>query len=60
MRYNICHDNLCNPDPRFGLEQSIPAEEEKKKARLARFAPVVKMDAVEEEKKKARALRFVS
>ncbi|XP_074353476.1 uncharacterized protein LOC141692509 isoform X2 [Apium graveolens] len=43
---------------RFGLEQSTPAEEEKKKARLARFAPVVKMDSVEEEKKKARALRF--
>ncbi|KAK1389480.1 SAP domain-containing ribonucleoprotein [Heracleum sosnowskyi] len=43
---------------RFGLEQSVPAEEEKKKARLARFAPVAKMNSVEEEKKKARALRF--
>lgn len=60
MNYNICHDNFFNPDPRFGLEPSLPAEDEKKKARLARFAPVVKMDSVEEEKKKVRALRFVS
>lgn len=46
------------PDPRFGLEQAVTsAEEEKKKARLARFAPVAKVDSVEEEKRKARALR---
>lgn len=45
---------------RFGLEASVPAaEDEKKKARLARFTPASKTDPVEEDKKKARALRFV-
>ena len=39
---------------------SIAADEEaKKKARLARFAPYSKTDAVEEEKRKARAIRYV-
>lgn len=35
-------------------------EEEKKKARLARFASNVKTDSDEEEKRKARAIRFES
>lgn len=53
-------DNLFDLIYRFGLEQSVPAaEEEKKKARLARFAPASKIDPAEEDKKKARALRFV-
>lgn len=32
-------------------------EDPKKKARLARFAPVTKTDPLEEDKRKARALR---
>lgn len=34
-------------------------EEAKKKARLARFAPVSKTDPLEEDKRKARALRCI-
>ncbi|KAK8600162.1 hypothetical protein V6N13_060023 [Hibiscus sabdariffa] len=47
---------------RFGI--AVPStpidedEDEKKKARLARFAPYSKPDSVEEEKRKARAIRF--
>ncbi|XVE61785.1 hypothetical protein DITRI_Ditri06bG0067000 [Diplodiscus trichospermus] len=45
---------------RFGLAVPSTAadEEAKKKARLARFAPLSKPDSVEEEKRKARAIRF--
>ncbi|KAE8692469.1 Protein MODIFIER OF SNC1 11 [Hibiscus syriacus] len=45
---------------RFGLAVPSTAvdEEEKKKARLARFAPYAKPDTVEGEKRKARAIRF--
>ncbi|KAL4297285.1 hypothetical protein GQ457_12G009150 [Hibiscus cannabinus] len=45
---------------RFGIAApSTPIDEdEKKKARLARFAPYSKPDSVEEEKRKARAIRF--
>ncbi|KAJ0027573.1 hypothetical protein Pint_35533 [Pistacia integerrima] len=45
---------------RFGLPVPTSAgdQEEKKKARLARFAPYSKPDSLEEEKRKARALRF--
>lgn len=40
---------------------STPADEEaKKKARLARFSPVSKIDPLEEDKRKARALRYIS
>lgn len=35
-------------------------EDAKKKARLERFAPAAKTDALEEDKRKARAIRFVS
>lgn len=49
---------------RFGLAQSVPADEEaKKKARLSRFGAVPavpKANAQEEDKKKARALRCAS
>ncbi|GMI96477.1 modifier of snc1, 11 [Hibiscus trionum] len=45
---------------RFGIAApSTPTDEdEKKKDRLARFAPYSKPDSVEEEKRKARAIRF--
>ncbi|GMJ03043.1 modifier of snc1, 11 [Hibiscus trionum] len=45
---------------RFGLAVPSTAvdEEEKKKARLARFAPYAKPDTREGEKRKARAIRF--
>ncbi|KAE8719064.1 TerC integral membrane domain-containing protein isoform 1 [Hibiscus syriacus] len=45
---------------RFGLAVPSTAvdEAEKKKARLARFAPYAKPDTVEGEKRKARAIRF--
>ena len=51
---------------RFGLSGPAVAGDEnaKKKARLARFAPISKTDnktdPMEEEKRKARALRYVS
>lgn len=47
---------------RFGLPVASTATEEeaKKKARLERFAPASKVDAVEEDKRKARAARSVS
>ncbi|POO02468.1 Protein MODIFIER OF SNC1 [Trema orientale] len=45
---------------RFGVPTAPVASDEaaKKKARLARFAPVPKTDTLEDEKRKARALRF--
>ncbi|KAE8661064.1 Protein MODIFIER OF SNC1 11 [Hibiscus syriacus] len=45
---------------RFGLAVPSTAadKEEKKKARLARFAPYAKPDTMEWEKRKARAIRF--
>ncbi|KAE8720343.1 Detected protein of unknown function [Hibiscus syriacus] len=45
---------------RFGLDVPSTAvdEAEKKKVRLARFAPYAKPDTVEGEKRKARAIRF--
>lgn len=45
---------------RFGLPvpSSVSDEEEKRKARLTRFAPYPKTDSLEEDKRKARALRF--
>lgn len=43
---------------RFGIKQSMSTDEnEKKKARLARFASASITDSQEEQKKKARALR---
>lgn len=43
---------------RFGLSTNATVDEEaKKKARIERFSPGLKVDASEEEKKKARALR---
>lgn len=46
---------------RFGMPSPTTTadEEAKKKARLARFAPVSKTDPLEEDKRKARALRWV-
>lgn len=41
------------------MPTSAGDEEEKKKARLARFAPYSKPDSLEEDKRKARALRYV-
>ncbi|XP_054824423.1 protein MODIFIER OF SNC1 11-like isoform X2 [Prosopis cineraria] len=45
---------------RSGITRASTAadDEAKKKARLAKFAPVSKIDPLEEEKRKARAIRF--
>ncbi|KAJ1416917.1 hypothetical protein SESBI_17081 [Sesbania bispinosa] len=45
---------------RFGMPVPSTAADEdaKKKARLARFAPISKIDPLEEDKRRARALRF--
>jgi len=47
---------------RFGMPTPSTAADEaaKKKARLARFAPVSKIDPLEEDKRKARAQRCTS
>lgn len=43
---------------RFGIAQTTTTDEDaKKKARLARFAPLTKVDPAEEDKRKARAIR---
>lgn len=66
-RFGLCDASVAPDDESrkkaavdVGKIKGTADEEAKKKARLARFAPVSKTDTVEEEKRKARTIRSIS